>query len=256
MPELRAIKRVTLSEQVATQIAEGITAGRWLPGVKLPPETELCTVLNVGRSTLREALKSLAFAGLVRMRPGDGTYVTEPSSRGVLHRILDEGFLKTERDLADVCETRIILETELVSLAAERATAEDIERMEHLLEQGQAKLAHDRVSYTEVDIDFHLAIAHASKNRLLVHLLTNIRAVLVEWISKSQELPGMRENAHGQHQRIFRCIRERDPEGARREMQAHLKTFERAYKLLGRFGEAEPIGRNTTPGIDRLPTGL
>jgi DNA-binding FadR family transcriptional regulator len=124
-PKLRAVERVTLGEQVALQLAEMIAERRWKTGEKLPPEMELCAALNVGRSTLREGLKSLAFIGMVRMRAGDGTYVAEPA-RGLLDRILAKGLLKTEKDLADVCETRMILEIELAGLAAEPATAEDV----------------------------------------------------------------------------------------------------------------------------------
>src|ERR1039458_9109987 len=77
MPKLKPVSRVTLGEQVAAQLAAQISEGHWLPGDKLPSETELCASLCVGRSTLREALKSLAYVGLVQMRPGEGTYVLE-----------------------------------------------------------------------------------------------------------------------------------------------------------------------------------
>jgi DNA-binding FadR family transcriptional regulator len=66
---------------------------------------------------------------------------------------------------------------------------------------------------------------------------------LVEWIAKSQELPGVRQNAQEQHQRIYRAISERNPEAARNEMQAHLETFERAYKLLGRMSGPDATQR-------------
>jgi DNA-binding FadR family transcriptional regulator len=207
---------------------------RWKPGDRLPAETELCTALKVGRSTLREALKSLAFAGMVRMRAGDGTYVAEPS-RGLLDRILAKGLLKTEKDLADVCETRIVLETQLAAFAAERATPEGLRRLEALVEEGRRSLSTNHRSYIDADLDFHLAVADCSGNRLLPRLLADIRGLLVEWIAKSQELPGVRENAQEQHERIFKSIAERNPDAARREMQAHLATFERAYKLLGRM---------------------
>ena len=234
MHELKAVERVTLSEQVAIQVAAMIDAQRWKIGEKLPPETELCVALNVGRSTLREALKSLAFIGKVRMRAGDGTYVAEPSG-GLLDRILAKGLLKTEKDLADVCETRLILETELAALAAERAAAEDLAVLEALIAKGAARLNGDRNLYIEADLDFHIAVANCSKNKLLPRLLLDIRGLLVEWITKSQELPGLRENAHEQHKRILQSILDHDPEAAREEMQAHLRTFQRAYTLLGKI---------------------
>jgi GntR family transcriptional repressor for pyruvate dehydrogenase complex len=234
MPHLKAVQRVTLGEQVAGQLAGMITDRRWRPGEKLPPEAELCTALHVGRSTLREALKSLAFIGMVRMRPGDGTYVAQPSG-GLLDRILAQGLLKTEKDLADVCETRMVLETELAALAAERATPADLSRLEDLLSRGLESLSTGAGQFIEFDLSFHLAVANASQNKLLPRLLLDIRGLLVEWISKSQELPGVRENAQEQHQRIFHTIAGHDPQAARREMRAHLETFQRAYTLLGRI---------------------
>ncbi|MBV8829193.1 MAG: FadR family transcriptional regulator [Acidobacteriaceae bacterium] len=234
MSHLQAVERTTLGEQVAMQIAAMIADGRWKPGEKLPPEAELCRAVNVGRSTLREALKSLAFIGMVRMRAGDGTYVTEPP-RGILDRMLAKGLLKTEKDLADVCETRMIIETELAGLAAERATVEDIASLRAIIERGGTIISGDQRGYSQVDLDFHLAVADCSHNKLLPRLLVDIRGLLVEWIAKSQELPGLLENAHQQHKRIFKSIAEHDSQSARREMQMHLETFQRAYTLLGRL---------------------
>jgi GntR family transcriptional repressor for pyruvate dehydrogenase complex len=236
MSGLKAVARVTLGEQVALQLAEMIAESRWKPGEKLPPEMELCEALNVGRSTLREALKSLAFIGMVRMRAGDGTYVSELPHR-VLDRMLAKGLLKTEKDLADVCETRLILETEGAALAAERATAGDLEVLESLISRGREVLISDRRSFPQADLDFHLAVATGSRNKLLPRLLSDIRGLLGEWIMKSQELPGLRENAQEQHERIFGCIAGRDRAAAREEMRLHLETFQRAYTLLGRLSD-------------------
>jgi GntR family transcriptional repressor for pyruvate dehydrogenase complex len=214
-----------------------ISEGRWQPGDKLPPESELCRALGVGRSTLREALKSLAFIGMVRMRPGDGTYVTH-TSPSLLERILARGLLKSEKDLADVCETRLVLETELSAMAAERAEPADLDALRHLLQLAEASLTGEGRPFIELDLEFHIAIANCAKNQILRHLMTDIRGILMEWITKSQELPGLRENALLQHRRIFACIAQRDPAGAREAMTEHLATFQRAYTLLGRLSEA------------------
>lgn len=237
MSELKAVTRVTLGEQVALQLADMITDRRWEPGDKLPPEMELCEALGVGRSTLREALKSLAFIGMVRMRAGDGTYVSELPHR-LLDRILTKGLLKTEQDLADVCETRKILEVEAAALAAERATEEDIANLKRLVAGGRSTLIKEPHSFPKSDIDFHFAVASVSHNKLLPRLLSDIRSLLGEWIKKSQKLPGLRENAQEQHERIFECIAQRSPADARVAMQAHLETFERAYTLLGHISDS------------------
>jgi len=234
MGHLKPVSRVTMGEQVALQLAEMISEGRWLAGQRLPAEGELCRQLHIGRSTLREALKSLAFIGMVRMRPGDGTYVAD-GVPGLLDRILARGLLKTEKDLAEVWEARLVLETELAAMAAERAEPEDLEALRELLEQSKRSLAGEGRAFIELDLEFHLAVARCAKNKVLRHLMADIRGVLVEWIAKSQELPGMRENALEQHARIFESIREGNPQRAREAMHAHLATFQGAYTLLGKI---------------------
>lgn len=234
MEKLKPVSRVTVGEQVALQLAGMMCEGRWQPGDKLPPEGELCRALGIGRSTLREALKSLAFIGMVRMRAGDGTYVAQ-TSPGLLERILARGLLKTEKDLADVCEARLVLETELAAMAAQRAEKEDLDRLRDLVERARRSLAGEERPFIELDLEFHMAIAMAAKNNVLRHLLVDIRGVLKEWIMKSQELPGLRENAIVQHEAILASIAERNAGKAREAMQAHLQTFQRAYTLLGKI---------------------
>jgi GntR family transcriptional regulator, transcriptional repressor for pyruvate dehydrogenase complex len=234
MERLKPVSRVTVGEQVALQIAGMIREGRWRTGDKLPPEGELCRALSIGRSTLREALKSLAFIGMVRMRAGDGTYVAQ-TSPGLLERILARGLLKSEKDLADVCEARMVLETELAALAAQRATPEDVRCLSKLVESSRKCLHDEGNSFLELDLEFHLSMATCAKNDVLRHFLTDIRAVLIEWIMKSQELPGLRENALKQHEKILESIADGNPAKAREAMQAHLQTFQRAYTLMGRI---------------------
>lgn len=234
MERPKPIARVTVGEQVALQLAGMITEGRWQPGEKLPPEGDLCRALGVGRSTLREALKSLAFIGMVRMRAGDGTYVAE-GTPGLLDRILAQGLLKTEKDLADVSETRMIIETELAAMAAERRESADLQTIEELIEASRLSIKGEGRPFIELDLEFHLAIATSAKNNVLRRLLSDVRAVLIDWITKSQELPGLRENALRQHEQIFEHIAHQNPAKAREAMQAHLQTFQRAYTLLGRI---------------------
>jgi GntR family transcriptional repressor for pyruvate dehydrogenase complex len=253
MRNLKPVKRVTIGEQVALELAGIISDGRWAVGQKLPSESALCQALSVGRSTLREALKSLAFIGMVRMRAGDGTYVAEKLP-GLLDRILARGILKTEKDLADVCETRLVLETELAALAAERATPADIEALRDLLDQSKLSLEGKGKPFIELDLEFHLAIAAAARNNVLKHLISDIRGVLVEWIMKSQELPGLRENALQGHEKIFQSIVNHNPVKARESMEEHLSAFQRAYTLLGRIVHARTPGAEAENAIRE--TGL
>jgi GntR family transcriptional repressor for pyruvate dehydrogenase complex len=241
MAKLKPVSRVTLGEQVASQLAEQIAEGQWLPGDKLPSETELCATLRIGRSTLREAMKSLAYVGLVQMRAGEGTYVLD-STQSLVDRIRSRGVLRTEKELEDVSEARLILETELAAMAAERLEPADLERLEQILRDMKLSLDGNGRDYAALDVDFHLTIAQCSKNQLLHELLVPIRSVLQEFIAKSQELPGIKENAHESHAKIVAVLRQRNPEKARRAMRAHLQTCEKAFTLLDRISDTPPGG--------------
>jgi GntR family transcriptional repressor for pyruvate dehydrogenase complex len=242
MPSLKPVSRVTLGEQVTQQLAGQISEGRWRPGDKLPSEGELCATLGIGRSTLREALKSLAFVGMVQMRPGEGTYVLN-GTQPLVDRLRGHGVLKTEKELQDVGEARLILETELAALAAERLDPADLAKLEEILAQMKQSLGGEGREYAALDVEFHLAVAKCSKNQLLHELLTPIRGVLQEFIAKSQELPGITLEAHEHHTRILAALRQRNPEKARRAMRAHLQTCDKAFTLLGRISAAEPTAR-------------
>jgi GntR family transcriptional repressor for pyruvate dehydrogenase complex len=247
MAKLKPVSRVTLGEQVAAQLAEQISAGQWLPGDRLPSETELCGTLRIGRSTLREALKSLAYVGLVQMRPGEGTYVLQ-NTQLLVDRIRTGGLLKTEKELQDVSEARLILETELAAMAAERLEPADLERLEEILKDMKRCLPGDGPEYATLDVDFHLAIAECSKNQLLYELLAPIRGVLQEFIAKSQGLPGIKENALEHHAKILAALRQRNPEKARRAMRAHLHTCEKAFTLLEKITETAASGPGAGEG--------
>jgi DNA-binding FadR family transcriptional regulator len=235
-PSLKPVSRVTLGEQVAAQLAAQISEGRWLPGDKLPSESELCATLRIGRSTLREALKSLAFVGLVQMRPGNGTYVMD-STQFLLDRLRAGGLMRTDKELQDVIEARLILETETAALAAERSETADLDKLQEILEQMKLGLDGEGRDYADLDVQFHLGIATCSKNQVLQELLAPIRGVLQEFIAKSQELPGIKQNAHEHHAKILSALRQRNPEKARRAMRAHLHTCERAFTLLEKISE-------------------
>jgi GntR family transcriptional regulator, transcriptional repressor for pyruvate dehydrogenase complex len=231
---LKPVSRTTLSEQVALQLAEELAAKRWQPGDKLPSEAELCRAFNVGRSTLREALKSLAFVGLIRMRAGGGSYVAERSSEFTKGRLLAEGVLTTQADVREFSEARLIIETELAGLCAQRASRRDLAILEDLVRKMDAAKNEDGVRFQQLDLNFHLSIASASKNRVLAELLGNIRGSLQELIRKSLLLPRGMELACGQHQKILSALKQRNPEKARKAIRTHLTAFQQGYKALFR----------------------
>jgi GntR family transcriptional repressor for pyruvate dehydrogenase complex len=220
---------------VAVQLASELTRGRWKPGEKLPSEAELCKAFNVGRSTLREALKSLAFIGLIRMRAGGGSYVSEQRSRYLDGPLFAKGVLNTEKDITDLTEARLLLETEVAGLCAQRATEQDFEILDQILKQMKTAIDEGGDAFRELDLGFHLAIAMGSKNQVLSELLKHIREALQELITKSLLLPAGTEMSYKQHREIFEALKQRSSAGARKAMRSHLRAFQRGYKVLFRM---------------------
>ena len=221
MNYIRPVQRITLGEQVALQLAETIDTGHWKPGQKLPSEAELCQAMGVGRSTIREALKSLAFAGMVRMRAGGGTYVLDGPNQ-LLKGVLRDGELHSGRDLRDICESRLILETALAALCAERASRAELKKLDKIVERMRSHLNDAGKRFMELDLDFHMAVAGACRNRILTKVLNEIRRALHAWMEKSPESPGSRERALAHHQRILEALQQRDSAKAERAMRRHL----------------------------------
>lgn len=228
---LKAVPRTTLSERVAAQIAELIFSGHWKPGFRLPSESDLGRELRVSRSTVREALKALAFVGIIGMRNGRGSYVSETAGTFV-DRALAYGLLRTEKDVRDLADARMALESELVMLCAERATDQQLESLEQNDDRMRENLLAGGEQFLDLDLEFHLAIASYSGSKILAQLLRTIRELLEESIRKTAKFPGDREVTYEQHHRILEALKERDARKARKAMREHLRTFRLGYSLF------------------------
>jgi len=231
LDNLHPVPRATLSEQVAKRLAARITAGDWQPGEKLPSEAELCKAFSVGRSSLREALTSLAFIGLIRVRAGGGSYVAEQPSAYFTSPWLNSGLLTSAKALGDFVEARMILEGELAALCAERMTPDELDQMELLVGQMKA-FVNNADEFWKLDLAFHLSMGNAAKNDVLNNILTGVREQMRELISKSLLLREGMEQAVQQHIKILEAFRHRSPAKAREAMLSHLQSFQRGYKVL------------------------
>jgi DNA-binding FadR family transcriptional regulator len=223
--------RATLSEQVAKRLAARITAGDWQPGEKLPSEAELVKAFNVGRSSLREALTSLAFIGLIRVRAGGGSYVAEQPSAYFTSSWLNSGLLSNQKALGEFVEARMILETELAGLCAERISQDELDGMELLVER-MKKSVHDADAFSNLDLSFHLTMGKAAKNEVLNNILKSVREQTKDLIAKSLLLDEGMDQALRQHIKILGAFRTRNSEKARQAMRKHLQSFQRGYNVI------------------------
>jgi GntR family transcriptional repressor for pyruvate dehydrogenase complex/GntR family galactonate operon transcriptional repressor len=236
---LDPVPRTTLSEQVAKLLAARITAGDWRPGEKLPSEAELCKAFSVGRSSLREALTSLTFIGLIRVRAGGGSYVAEQPSAYFTGAWLKDGLLTNRKALAEFVEARLILEPELAGLCAARITPQEQHELELLLQKMRDSID-DPLEFSKSDLSFHLTLGIAAKNEVLHAILVSVREQTLDVIAKSLLLQEGMENAIRGHIKILDALRQRSPLKAQEAMRAHLQSFQRGYQVAFESESANP----------------
>ena len=234
---LEPIEQNTLTELVAQRLAALLSNGALRPGDKLPPERELAQQLGVGRTTVREALKLLTLGGLLEAKRGDGTYVRREFTN-FLSQQIEWPVLLSVQEVDKIVEVREALEVKTARLAAERATPEELEKIgvfRQLLEiEGR-----DIERETDLDLEFHRAIADASHNELLSRLMLSLQNILRQYIALSNQMTDMLETTVAEHRAIYDAIAARDADAAEQAMAEHLaisKTW--ILKAISRKAEA------------------
>lgn len=209
---LGSVRPSPLVEQAAERLRAQITGGTWPVGTRLPGETTLARELGVGRSTVREALRALAGAGLVRPRQGAGVFViaTEPAE--------DWPTRLRRAAVADVYEVRMAVEVHAARLAAHRRTPEDVTAMQLALEGRRAAAAGGDAAFIAADVTFHAAVVAAAHNPVLADLFTEFTPVLREGLVDLLALTGLRAHdpntADEAHAALVRAVAEGDAEAA------------------------------------------
>lgn len=228
---LNSEKNGTTAEEVVTRLRDMIHSGELAPGDRLPPERDLAKILGVSRPTLRAGIRSLATVGILQSRQGAGTFVAERGESPMLDssplRMLSalHGFTSDE-----MFEARLALEMSIAGLAAERATSEQMTLMAEEITGMYASL-NEPEQYLVHDMKFHQTIAAASNNRILTSLMNMIATILFDSRSKTVKRAKDLKQSAEQHHNIYRAMRERDPELARRAMHDHLIETQKAQRL-------------------------
>jgi GntR family transcriptional repressor for pyruvate dehydrogenase complex len=218
----KVVQTARLYEQIVQQIEESIHKGVLSPGDQLPAERELAQQFGVSRTAVREAVKTLHEKGLVEAFPGRGTFITNGSSHSIrqsLDRMVRAGQAEGTEYLAEVRE---IMEPEIAALAATRATEKDLAAMRETLEVME-NAKKDPDAFIEADLDFHLSLAEAASNPLILSLIDSIIGVLREQRIGIFNVEGGPERGQYHHKKILEAIEHRDALGARESMRAHLR---------------------------------
>jgi len=224
-PTYQPVERQKVYELIAENLLAQIAGRRLKPGDALPPERELTRRYQAGRSSVREALRMLESKGLIES-VGNGSFAVS-NFRNPLNNSLKLLLSLDEANMREIYELRRILEAEAAALAAERRSEADLEDMEVAIGEMAAGLDSDRAdSYIEADLRFHLAIAKASGNRLVLHSMHALRDLIRRALMSIYLIPSSPERSLEQHRLIRAAILAQDAERARDEMRAHLVRVE------------------------------
>lgn len=226
MSTFRRVERQSLSEKVAAETEKAITAGVYPVGSRLPSEQTLTTQFGVSRNVVREGLRLLQERGLLETRNGSGAYVLPPATQtasNALSRYMR--LTETPDQVKALYEARRVLEGANVSLAAERAEADDIAEMTAALER-MRHFDGSVESWSEADVEFHRAIARAAHSVFLAMLLEPLIGQLRNVIEEGFQIPGAMQAGFEEHERILESIRLHRPDEARENMHYHLHQSE------------------------------
>lgn len=218
---LRAAGRRSLVDAAIEQLREQLAAGAWQVGDRIPTEHELAEQLQVGRNTVREAIRVLVHAGMLVSRQGEGTFVRSTSDpASVLRGVQRSG-------VRDVLEVRLALEVEAARLAAVRHTAEDIARMRAALEAEAAVMAtyperSGRGGTVEHDLQFHTALVDAAHNPALAEVYRYFSASVREAMRAAFGDHDMPEVTVATHTALVDAIADGDSERAETACRALL----------------------------------
>jgi GntR family transcriptional regulator, transcriptional repressor for pyruvate dehydrogenase complex len=214
---LKPIRPKRVSDQVFEQLRELIYRGELKPGDKVMPERELSLALGVSRTTVRHAINKLVVLGLLAHQQGQGTFVRAPEARE-----------RSSLALADLLEVRMGLECNAAALAAHRATGEQIDVLRESLEKMETAFREKGHNIDPaVDAAFHMAIAHATKNPVHIHLMKHFHDLLFMGIKENLRMlyedPRNIDAVVEQHRAIFQAIQRRDPDMASSAMRIHIR---------------------------------
>ncbi len=218
--QVKTNDRSLLSNEVARNIRELIINQELKPQDKLPNEMELSTMMGVSRATIREAIKILASNNIVEISRGKGTFVT--NRPGLVDDPLGVNFMDRTNLLESLFEARMLIEPGVASLAAERATKQDLAKIKESVERMSEDLE-KRKAHKNEDLDFHIAIALASKNPIIQRIVPIINESIAHGYTETVNVPGSSQKAIAAHDKIYQAIKGKDPDQAKEAMLKHLQ---------------------------------
>lgn len=200
------ISKISLAEEVAGRLKELIASGQYQVGDKLSTEPELMEQFGVGRSSIREAIKILTNDGFIKVRQGTGTTIISKTGFG---EPLSQRLMRARFD--EVNEVRLAIEEKIVEMAIERRSDADVIKMKHaVLLRGKYALAQNLAACVQADIDFHIAIAEASANSIMVEIYQTIAVHLKNMFLEKFSSTEVFSETQDMHEQLVTAIADKD----------------------------------------------
>ena len=243
------VVRRTASEQVADEIRTYLQREGLQPGDRLGREEDLARSFGVSRPTLREALRLLSSAHLVRAAkgPGGGIFLAATAEEGIARSVSETvaSMLAADAvDLDELLEARMLVEIPLAGLAAQRATAADVHHLGELVAQAAGA---DSDRFSELDRELHRAITAAAGNRLSGAFMAWVVDVLAPLLQERLKPAVVEPTLLGQHQDVVRAIERGDPQAAERAMREHLLYLRDLLSVVDEFGASNVRAQDRQP---------
>ncbi|MDN6862453.1 MULTISPECIES: FadR/GntR family transcriptional regulator [Pseudomonas] len=209
MTDIAPLIKRSLVDQALEQLRLRIAQGVWAVGERLPTEPELSAELGISRNTVREAMRVLAFSGLIEIRQGDGSYLRSMTDPLGAMRAL------SHCTLAQAQETRQILEVEAIGLAAQRRTEQDLQGLHQALRTSAALYHGDLEAYISADLVFHARLVDAAHNPALSELYQYFSAIIGAQLRQTLSVSPRRQAVFDLHSALLEAVEQQDPERAK-----------------------------------------
>ena len=247
--DFQAIRKTRVSEEIIGQVRDLITSGRLKIGDRLPAERELATILHVGRSTVREAIRALESLGILQARPGEGTFLVSNPDEQKPDPITANAFRSWENQ-RKLFEVRMVIEPDIAALAARRAAFEQIVKMRDILQEQEASVKQGEIDM-KADTAFHFLLAESAGNEILLHIMDSLMSLLHETREASLRTAGRSVTSLKQHKAIVRAIEARDPAAAERRMREHITGMEKLVFATQGFANVSADDAATPSSVSR-----
>ncbi|MEB2492522.1 FadR/GntR family transcriptional regulator [Peribacillus frigoritolerans] len=225
----KKIKPKKIYEEVSDELYEMIRSGSLKPGEQLDSIQQLAENFQVGRPAIREALSALSSMGLIEIKQGEGTFV-KTFDPAIMNHPLSAALLMDQDNIKHLLEVRKILESGTAEVAAKKRTEENLIELKDML-FNMEKVSDDEELSDKADISFHVAVANASQNELLITLMNHVSELMTEKMRDIRRAALYSEEMtlkqlYQQHVRIYDAIAAQDEDGARSAMLFHLQSVE------------------------------